>query len=234
MKTTNTRASEPKPLRQRYTVRASINTVVSSKLPSSAIAWKRGCSAGIHAACIPCATCMSRLVKRPAVIAMVRAMKTTPRIAMAARRGVNGTGGSPPGSLMLATAAEDCRPAGDPDDTERPSTREARLTRASVDEKLLLLRSGLTPSVAIGVDRAPPIGDRELERFAQRFVKAAGGSFANRVCDPARAQACAVKRLVGVDVAHPRNRTLVEQNRLERGAPLVQAPVQLIGRKVGV
>src|SRR6266487_4404809 len=135
---------------------------------------------------------------------------------------------------MLATAAENCRPAGDPDHAQRPPACEARFAPATVDKELLLLGAGLAPCVAIRVHRAAAIGDRELERLAQGFVKPAGGSLADRVRDSAWAQSRAVERLVRVDVPHSGDRALVEEHGLERAPALAQTAVQLVGGKVRI
>src|SRR2546426_5862786 len=135
---------------------------------------------------------------------------------------------------MLATAAENCRPAGDPDHAQRPPACEARFARAAVDKQLLLLGAGIAPRVAVRVHRAAAIGDRELERLAQGFVKPARRSLADRVRDPAWTQSRAVERLVRVDVAHAGDRALVEEDCFERAFALAQAAVQLVGAKVRI
>src|SRR5947209_967524 len=162
MNTMHTSASDPKPARHRYTVRASIRIVVSSMLPSSATSWKSGCSGGAHASCMACATCRSRPVNAPAVMAIVSVTKATLSTPIATRRGTRGTG-APPGPLVLATAAEDGRAAGDADRAQRSAAREAGLARAAVDEQLFLLAADLAPGVSVCVDGAAAVCDRDLK-----------------------------------------------------------------------
>src|SRR2546430_569649 len=234
MNTMNTSASDPKPARHRYTVRASIRIVVSSMLPSSATSWKSGCSGGAHASCMACATCRSRPVNAPAVMAIVSVTKPTLSRPIATRRGTRGTGGAPPGPLVLATAAEDGRAAGDADRAQRSAAREAGLARAAVDEQLFLLATDHAPGVSVCVDAAAAVCDRDLKRLAQRLVEAPRRFPAHRAGDAIWSQARTVQRLVGVDVADARNGALVEQHRLERRPPLAEAAVKLFGRKPGV
>src|SRR5579864_5610028 len=130
---------------------------------------------------------------------------------------------------MLATAAENCRAAGDAHHAQRPAAGEARLTPTPVHKELLLLPADLAPRVSIRVDRAAAIRDRGPQRLAQRLVQPPRGLAAQRAGDAVGPQPSTMQRLVRVDVSDAGDRALVEQHRLHRGAPLAQAPVELAG-----
>src|SRR5438067_3764839 len=142
--------------------------------------------------------------------------------------------GSPPGPLPLATAAEDRGAAGDTRGAQRPPAREARLTGAAVHEELLLLDAGLAPRVAVRVHGAAAVLDRDQQRLSQRFVEPARGLLAHGVRQPSGPEPRSMQRLVGVDVAHAGDRLLVEQHCLQRRAPALQLPVQLLGLELHV
>src|SRR2546422_8979547 len=130
--------------------------------------------------------------------------------------------------LTLATAAENGGTAGDADRAQRAPTRETRLAGPAVDEELFLLAADLSPRVAVGVDRAASIRDRQLERLAKRLMQASARFLAQRAGDPVRPKSCLVQRLVRVDVANPGDGALIEQPGLDRRAPRAQPAVELI------
>src|SRR2546422_1822083 len=136
--------------------------------------------------------------------------------------------------LTLATAAETGGTASDADRGQRAPTGETRLAGPAIDEELFLLAADLSPCVAVGVDRAASICDRQLERLAKRLVQAPRRFLAQRAGDPVRPKSCLVQRLVRVDVAYPGDRALVEQHGLDRRASIAQPAVKLIGGKTGI
>src|SRR5260370_1507219 len=126
-------------------------------------------------------------------------------------------------------AAENGAAAGDTDQRQRPTAREARFARASVDEELLLLRPHAAPRVPIRIDGAAPVGDRDLQRVAKRLMKPLRRLSAEAPGQAVGTQPRAVQRLVRVDVADTRDRRLVQEDRLESRLALAEPPVELLG-----
>src|SRR5438034_356846 len=138
------------------------------------------------------------------------------------------------GLLMLATAAEHRGPSCDAHRRQRPPARVAGLARAAIDEQDLLLAADLPPRVPIRVHRAAAIPDRCLQRFTQGFVEAPRRLATHASGDAVWTQPRAVQRFVGVDVAHARQRFLIQQHRLERRSSPPQRLIQPVGGEVGV
>src|ERR1700675_4560272 len=138
-----------------------IRMEVTSMPPSSAISWNSGCNGSRQAPDIIINTWWSSAPSHPAPTTRVRATKATARTTRTISRRVRGTGGSLPATLTLTTAAEDRAAAGEANQRQRRAACEAGLTGAAVNEQLLLLPSELTPGVAISVDRAATVLDRD-------------------------------------------------------------------------
>src|SRR5712692_4582612 len=226
-----TQASAPNPPRIRYTASASMRMLVSSRPPSSAMAWNNGCNGSLHTLDIACSTCLSRSLNIPAATAIVRATYATATTTAATSRALSTCTDS---RSALAMAAEDGAASRDADNRQRAPACEARFAGPTVDEKQFLLVADITPRVAIRVDRAAAIANRNLERIAQRFVQPANRFSAEASRNSIGPEFRAMQRLVGVDVAHAGYRALVEQDRFQRRAPAPKTPEQLIGVKRGV
>ena len=109
---------------------------------------------------------------------------------------------------------------------------EARLAVAAVDEELVLKRALDAVGVAEVVDR----GAAGVEARLQRRDDGVAQRRDLRALEPARlaqrVDARAKQRLVGVDVADARDPALVEQDGLDRRAPVARLQVELLGREV--
>src|SRR5947207_621471 len=119
-----------------------------------------------------------------------------------------------PGGQALAPRAEMGGSCPDDDPPDGPATARTRLARALVDLQLLLHRS-----IAFGrrvvVDRAPAPLDRLGEHTSQFEVQPSLIGRPQRGSGAQRVQPRGPQRLVGVDVADPREERLVGQQRLE-------------------
>src|SRR6266581_4607106 len=234
-KATNTRASATKPRRHIKMTRATSTMVVTSTPPSMAMPWNRGCSGGSHALAIACSTSWSAMSIEPNETAMVSTWNPTASTAIATSLGRSALSSTATaGLLMLATAAEHRGPSCDAHRRQRPPARVAGLARAAIDEQDLLLATNLPPRVAIRVHRAAAIPDRRLQRFTQGFVQAPRRLAAHASGDAVWTQPRAVQRFVGVDVAHARQRFLIQQHRLERRFSPPQRLIQTVGGEVGI
>src|SRR5260370_19344880 len=118
----------------RETARPTINIAVASKPPSSAIAWKSGCSGSLQRLAIPCRTCLSSMLRAPAASAIVNATNATASTDAATSRALSAGKDS-----VLATAAEAGGASGDVDECNRPAAGAAGLAGTSVDEQVFLL-----------------------------------------------------------------------------------------------
>src|SRR6266404_2295302 len=121
-----------------------INSVVTSRPPSSAMPWKSGCSGSLQRLDIACSTCLSRLFRAPAASAIVKATNATASAEAATSRALSAGKGS-----VLATATEDGGASRDANYGQWPAACGAGLAGAAVDEKLFLLAAHVAPRVAI-------------------------------------------------------------------------------------
>src|SRR5260370_5196947 len=142
----------------RKTARPTINIAVASKPPSSAIAWKSGCSGSLQRLAIPCRTCLSSMLRAPAASAIVNATNATASTDAATSRALSAGKDS-----VLATAAEDGGASGGANEGKRPAAGRAGPARASVDEQRFRLAAHVAPCVALRIDRAATVPNRHLE-----------------------------------------------------------------------
>ncbi len=132
----------------------------------------------------------------------------------------------------LAARAEVRRAAGDDDPANRLAAARAGLALARVDQELVLHRAALTAGVAVVVDRRAAMRKAGLERIDDPVAQLLGVLEAHRAGGRERVQVGAEERLVGVDVADPRDLGLVEQKRLQRCPPAGRELEQQLRRQV--
>ena len=134
----------------------------------------------------------------------------------------------------LAAAAHVGPPPGGDHLRHRAAAADARLTRAQVDQELVLHRAALAVGVPVVVDRGALPVDPALERLHDARVQALDLGAAQPARRPQRMDARAEQRLVGVDVPDAGHAALVEQERLHRSAAAARRAREDVGRELRV
>src|SRR6266540_1441707 len=116
---------------------------------------------------------------------------------------------------------------------DRRSAAPAGLALSAVDLELLLHRAGRAVGCAVVAQRRALAGDPRLERAADSAVERAELGRLQRSGRPQRLDARPPERLVRVDVPQPGHGALVEDGRLDGGAPVAQALSEEAGREGG-
>src|SRR5262245_20542709 len=121
--------------------------------------------------------------------------------------------------LGLATGAVPRAPPGDARLLDLVAAPRARLTLAAVDPELALHRALGSVGGAVVAKRCALAGDPEPERPADSLDERAELLGRQLVSRPKRVEAGPPQRLVGVDVPHAGEQSLVEDEGLQRRAP---------------
>src|SRR4051812_19959716 len=149
-----------------------------------------------------------------------------------ARAPATASPGAPGAWASLAPLAR-VRPAPGGDElAHRRAADRARLALAAVDEELVLEGALDAVGMAEVVDRRTARAEARLERRDDRVAQRGDLAALQRARAAQRMDAGAKERLVGVDVADARDAALVQQQRLDRRAPLARLQVEVLGREV--